>query len=88
MRAWTIRQGTKAPQAAGTIHTDFEKGFQSADIYSFKSLKQNDMDEKVKDKPPDAFAVELLSVCLIVVVLVLVLILSAPCHANAFCACG
>ncbi len=50
MRAWTIRQGTKAPQAAGTIHTDFEKGFQSADIYSFKSLKQNDMDEKVSSK--------------------------------------
>lgn len=48
VRAWTIRNGTKAPQAAGTIHTDFEKGFQSADIYTFKSLKQNDLDEKVR----------------------------------------
>lgn len=46
VRAWTIRQGTKAPQAAGTIHTDFEKGFQSADVYAFKSLKQNNFDEK------------------------------------------
>jgi obg-like ATPase 1 len=46
VRAWTIRKGTKAPQAAGVIHTDFEKGFQSADIYSFKALKQNNLDEK------------------------------------------
>ncbi len=34
-RAWTIRRGTKAPQAAGKIHTDFEKGFIRAEVISF-----------------------------------------------------
>jgi len=34
-RAWTIKKGTSAPQAAGTIHTDFEKGFIKADIISY-----------------------------------------------------
>ena len=34
-RAWTIRHGTKAPQAAGAIHTDFEKGFIRAETISF-----------------------------------------------------
>lgn len=38
VRAWTIKNGTKAPQAAGVIHTDFEKGFISADIVSFEDL--------------------------------------------------
>jgi GTP-binding protein YchF len=38
VRAWTIKRGTKAPQAAGVIHTDFEKGFISADIISFADL--------------------------------------------------
>lgn len=38
VRAWTIKKGTKAPQAAGVIHTDFEKGFISADIISFEDL--------------------------------------------------
>ena len=32
VRAWTIRRGTKAPQAAGVIHTDFEKGFIKAEV--------------------------------------------------------
>lgn len=35
VRAWTIRKGTKAPQAAGKIHTDFEKGFIRAEVVSF-----------------------------------------------------
>ena len=34
-RAWTIRKGTKAPQAAGVIHTDFEKGFIRAQTIAF-----------------------------------------------------
>ena len=34
-RAWTIRRGTKAPQAAGTIHTDFEKGFIRAEVINY-----------------------------------------------------
>jgi GTP-binding protein YchF len=38
VRAWTIKKGTKAPQAAGVIHTDFEKGFISADIISYEDL--------------------------------------------------
>ena len=37
-RAWTIRQGWKAPQAAGVIHTDFEKGFIKAEVVSFADL--------------------------------------------------
>ena len=37
-RAWTIRQGWKAPQAAGVIHTDFEKGFIKAEVVSFSDL--------------------------------------------------
>ncbi|MBS5689709.1 MAG: redox-regulated ATPase YchF [Firmicutes bacterium] len=38
-RAWTIRRGTKAPQAAGKIHTDFERGFIRAEIVAFDDLK-------------------------------------------------
>ena len=37
-RAWTIRKGWKAPQAAGVIHTDFEKGFIKAEVTSFADL--------------------------------------------------
>ena len=40
-RAWTIMKGTKAPQAAGKIHTDFEKGFIRAEIVPFDTLVQN-----------------------------------------------
>ena len=39
-RAWTIVQGTKAPQAAGKIHTDFEKGFIRAEIVPFDTLAE------------------------------------------------
>ena len=38
-RAWTIRKGTKAPQAAGKIHSDFERGFIRAEIVAFDDLK-------------------------------------------------
>ncbi|MCE7790979.1 redox-regulated ATPase YchF [Salipaludibacillus sp. CUR1] len=38
VRAWTIRQGTKAPQAAGVIHTDFERGFIRAEVVSYDDL--------------------------------------------------
>ena len=37
-RAWTIRKGWKAPQAAGVIHTDFEKGFIKAEVYKVQDL--------------------------------------------------
>ncbi|MCF6410723.1 redox-regulated ATPase YchF [Pseudalkalibacillus salsuginis] len=38
VRAWTFRQGTKAPQAAGIIHTDFERGFIRAEVVSYDDL--------------------------------------------------
>ena len=38
VRAWTITKGTKAPQAAGVIHTDFEKGFIKAEVVSYKDF--------------------------------------------------
>ena len=38
VRAWTIKKGTKAPQAAGKIHTDFEKGFIKAEVINYKTL--------------------------------------------------
>jgi obg-like ATPase 1 len=40
VRAWTIRRGTKAPQAAGVIHTDFERGFIMAEVMHFGDLKE------------------------------------------------
>ena len=40
VRAWTIKKGTKAPQAAGKIHTDFERGFIRAEVVSFKDLME------------------------------------------------
>lgn len=40
VRAWTIENGTKAPQAAGKIHTDFEKGFIRAEIVDYDVLKE------------------------------------------------
>ena len=39
VRAWTIKKGTKAPQAAGKIHSDFERGFIRAEIVAFDDLK-------------------------------------------------
>lgn len=39
VRAWTITKGTKAPQAAGKIHTDFERGFIRAEVVAFDDLK-------------------------------------------------
>ena len=38
-RAWTITKGTKAPQAAGKIHSDFERGFIRAETIAFEDLK-------------------------------------------------
>ena len=40
-RAWTIKQGTKAPQASGKIHTDFERGFIKAEVVNYKDLLEN-----------------------------------------------
>ena len=38
-RAWTIKRGTKAPQAAGKIHTDFERGFIRAEVIAFEDMR-------------------------------------------------
>jgi len=38
VRCWTVRNGAKAPQAAGVIHTDFEKGFICAEVMKYDDL--------------------------------------------------
>ena len=43
-RAWTIKRGTKAPQAAGKIHSDFERGFIRAQVISYDALADNNFD--------------------------------------------
>ncbi len=49
-RAWTIRKGTRAPQAAGKIHSDFERGFIRAEIVAFDDLKACGSMAAAKDK--------------------------------------
>ncbi len=49
-RAWTIKNGTKAPQAAGKIHTDFERGFISAEVVSFEDLIECGSTAAAKEK--------------------------------------
>jgi len=46
VRAWSIKRGTKAPQAAGKIHSDFERGFIRAEVYSFDDIAKY-RDEKI-----------------------------------------
>lgn len=48
-RAWTIKKGSKAPEAAGTIHTDFERGFIAAQICNFNDLKKLGSEKAVKE---------------------------------------
>ncbi len=48
-RAWTVRKGAKAPQAAGVIHTDFEKGFIRAEIIGWKQFIADGGDVKAKE---------------------------------------
>jgi GTP-binding protein YchF len=50
VRAWTITAGTKAPQAAGKIHTDFEKGFIRAEVIGFDELIENGSMSAAKEK--------------------------------------
>lgn len=50
VRAWTIRRGTKAPQAAGKIHTDFERGFIKAEVISYDELIENGSMAAAKEK--------------------------------------
>jgi obg-like ATPase 1 len=48
VKCWTIQVGTKAPQAAGRIHTDFEKGFIMAEVMKFEDYKENGSESAVK----------------------------------------
>ncbi|KAK2575553.1 hypothetical protein KPH14_011271 [Odynerus spinipes] len=48
VKAWTIQKGTKAPQAAGRIHTDFEKGFIMAEVMKFEDFKNEGSESAVK----------------------------------------
>ena len=48
-RAWTFHDGMKAPQCAGIIHTDFEKGFIRAEIYGYEDLMQYGSEKALKD---------------------------------------
>ncbi len=49
VRAWTIRRGTKAPGAAGVIHSDFEKGFIRAEVYNCEDLFSLGSEQAVKE---------------------------------------
>lgn len=49
VRAWTIRQGTKAPQAAGVIHTDFERGFIRAETIAFSDYETLGSEKAARD---------------------------------------
>jgi GTP-binding protein YchF len=50
VRAWTIRRGTKAPQAAGVIHTDFERGFIRAEVVAYRDLTESGSMNQAKEK--------------------------------------
>ena len=50
VRAWTIRKGTKAPQAAGKIHSDFERGFIRAETVAFEDLDREGSIAATKEK--------------------------------------
>jgi ribosome-binding ATPase YchF (GTP1/OBG family) len=50
VRAWTIVNGTKAPQAAGVIHTDFEKGFIRAEVIGFTDYINSAGESGAKEK--------------------------------------
>ena len=48
-RAWTIHAGDTAPKAAGVIHTDFERGFIKAEVYSFDDFLKYGSEQKIKE---------------------------------------
>jgi ribosome-binding ATPase YchF (GTP1/OBG family) len=49
VRAWTIKKGASAPEAAGEIHTDFQKGFIKAEIIKYNDLVRLGSEKSVKD---------------------------------------
>ena len=50
VRAWTIKRGMKGPQAAGVIHTDFEKGFIRAEVYAYADLDKLGTEAALREK--------------------------------------
>ena len=50
VRAWTIREGTKAPQAAGIIHSDFERGFIRAKVVGYQDLIASGSMQEAKEQ--------------------------------------
>ena len=48
MRAWTIQKGDSAPQAAGKIHTDFERGFIRAEVIAYQDYIDNNGEQGAK----------------------------------------
>jgi GTP-binding protein YchF len=50
VRAWTVRNGAKAPEAAGAIHSDFERGFIRAEVYHCDDLFKNGSESAIKEK--------------------------------------
>ena len=49
VRAWEIRKGSTAPEAAGKIHTDFEKGFIRAEVFHFDDIDQLGSQSSIKE---------------------------------------
>jgi ribosome-binding ATPase YchF (GTP1/OBG family) len=49
VRAWTVRRGAKAPEAAGVIHSDFEKGFIRAEVIKYQDFIHYESEPKVKE---------------------------------------
>ena len=49
VKCWTVRDGAKAPQAAGVIHTDFEKGFIRAEVIAYDDYVSYGSEAKVKE---------------------------------------
>ena len=49
VRAWTFRSGSKAPECAGIIHSDFERGFIRAEVMSYDDLVEYGTELKVKE---------------------------------------
>ncbi len=50
VKAWTIKKGFSAPQAAGVIHTDFERGFIKAEVYTYDDLMEFQSEAKIKEQ--------------------------------------
>ena len=49
IRAWTVHQGASAPEAAGVIHTDFQRGFIRAEIFSVADLQEYGSEKSIRE---------------------------------------